>query len=34
MYYGGDVAELLLAVALFAAWYRRAGHRRPSPVPA
>lgn len=22
MYYGGDVAELLLAVALFAAWYR------------
>jgi putative membrane protein len=23
MYYGGDVAELLLAVALFASWYRR-----------
>ncbi|PPK90810.1 putative membrane protein [Kineococcus xinjiangensis] len=23
MYYGGDVAELLLAVALFAGWYRR-----------
>jgi putative membrane protein len=22
MYYGGDIAELLLAVALFAAWYR------------
>jgi len=27
MYYGGDVAELLLAVALFAAWYRAAGRR-------
>jgi putative membrane protein len=25
MYYGGDLAELLLATALFAAWYRRAG---------
>jgi putative membrane protein len=25
MYYGGDVAELLLAAALFAAWYRHAG---------
>ncbi|MFG3438250.1 cytochrome c oxidase assembly protein [Nonomuraea sp. NPDC047897] len=34
MYYGGDVAALLLAVALFAAWYRRAGRRRPAPVPA
>lgn len=28
MYYGGDLAELLLAVALFASWYRA----RPSPV--
>ena len=25
MYYAGDVAEVALAVALFAAWYRRAG---------
>ena len=25
MYYGGDVAELLLAAALFATWYRHAG---------
>lgn len=25
MYYGGDLAELLLAVALFAAWWRRPG---------
>ena len=25
MYYGGDAVELLLAVALFAAWYRRRG---------
>jgi putative membrane protein len=25
MYYGGDVAELLLAAALFSTWYRRAG---------
>ncbi|MER7330500.1 MULTISPECIES: cytochrome c oxidase assembly protein [unclassified Micromonospora] len=31
MYYGGDVAELLLATALFAAWYQR---RRPRPVTA
>lgn len=34
MYYGGDLAEVLLATALFAAWYRQAGHRlrsRPSP---
>jgi hypothetical protein len=22
MYYGGDVAELLLAIALFRSWYR------------
>jgi putative membrane protein len=29
MYYGGDVAELLLAVALFAGWYRA---RRPRPA--
>ncbi len=25
MYYGGDIAELALAVALFAGWYRRRG---------
>jgi putative membrane protein len=30
MYYGGDAAELLLAIALFAAWYRAAGRRRRS----
>ncbi|MFD6948515.1 MULTISPECIES: cytochrome c oxidase assembly protein [unclassified Nocardiopsis] len=30
MYYGGDLAELLLAVALFAAWYRRRS-RTPRP---
>lgn len=35
MYYGGDLAELLLAVALFAAWYRgSAGFRRRSGVSA
>ncbi|WP_433389440.1 cytochrome c oxidase assembly protein [Micromonospora sp. KLBMP9576] len=28
MYYGGDVAELLLAAALFAAWYHRRRPRR------
>ena len=28
MYAAGDVAEVLLAVALFAGWYRRAGRRR------
>lgn len=28
MYYGGDVAELLLAVALFAGWYQRSGRRQ------
>lgn len=27
MYYGGDLAELLLATALFAAWYRRRAPR-------
>ncbi|MGN6598699.1 MAG: cytochrome c oxidase assembly protein [Actinomycetes bacterium] len=27
LYYGGDVAELLLAAALFAGWYRRRGQR-------
>ncbi len=27
MYYGGDLAELLLAVALFATWYRRRARR-------
>ncbi len=30
MYYGGDVAELLLVVALFAAWYRRWGRFTPA----
>jgi putative membrane protein len=37
MYYGGDGAELLLAVALFAAWYRRRGRapgRYAAPAPA
>ncbi|PWR09276.1 cytochrome c oxidase assembly protein [Micromonospora acroterricola] len=44
MYYGGDVAELLLAVALFATWYHRRAPRtlrpavrggtlRPEPTP-
>ncbi|MFH5824437.1 cytochrome c oxidase assembly protein [Georgenia sp. AZ-5] len=28
MYYGGDVAEVLLAVALFTSWYRRDAGRR------
>lgn len=33
MYYGGDLAELLLAVALFASWYRAsASPRNPSAV--
>jgi putative membrane protein len=27
MYYGGDVAELLLAIALFTGWYRRRARR-------
>jgi len=27
MYYGGDVAEILLATALFATWYRRRARR-------
>ncbi|MGK5738032.1 cytochrome c oxidase assembly protein [Micromonospora sp. URMC 103] len=31
MYYGGDLAELLLAVALFAWWYRRGAARVPAP---
>ncbi|WP_077693499.1 cytochrome c oxidase assembly protein [Nocardiopsis sp. BMP B8015] len=31
MYYGGDLAELLLAVALFAGWYRRRS-RTPRPL--
>ncbi|WP_153396486.1 cytochrome c oxidase assembly protein [Ornithinicoccus halotolerans] len=30
MYYGGDGAELVLALALFAGWYRRAGRRLPA----
>ena len=29
MYYGGDLAELLLAVALFATWYHRPHRPRP-----
>lgn len=34
MYYGGDIAELLLAAALFATWYRHAGRsRRPLAAP-
>ncbi|WP_052383906.1 cytochrome c oxidase assembly protein [Litchfieldella xinjiangensis] len=28
MYYGGDLAEALLAIALFSLWYRRSGRRR------
>ncbi len=32
MYYGGDLAELLLAVLLFAAWYRRRPSSGPLPV--
>ena len=28
MYYAGDVAEVVLAIAVFAAWYRAGGHRR------
>jgi putative membrane protein len=28
MYYGGDLAELLLAIVFFAAWYRRDGRHR------
>lgn len=34
MYYGGDVAEILLATALFAAWYRRRGRRSGGEPPA
>lgn len=30
MYYGGDVAEVLLAVAVLAAWYRRGSRCRPA----
>ncbi|RLP89686.1 cytochrome c oxidase assembly protein [Micromonospora sp. BL4] len=30
MYYGGDVAELLLAVALFATWYHRPSRLHPA----
>ncbi|MGI5215819.1 cytochrome c oxidase assembly protein [Plantactinospora sp. CA-290183] len=32
MYYGGDLAEVLLAVVLFAGWYRRRA-RRAAPAP-
>lgn len=32
MYYGGHVADLLLLVALFAAWYRRTGRVRSEPA--
>jgi putative membrane protein len=28
MYYGGDFAEVLLAIALFVMWYRSGGSRR------
>lgn len=31
MYYAGDLAEVALAVALFAGWYRRAGRRTGPP---
>jgi putative membrane protein len=31
MYYGCDLAELLLSVAFFAAWFRIGNHRRPGP---
>jgi putative membrane protein len=31
MYYGGDLAELLLSVAFFAAWFRIANRRRSGP---
>lgn len=39
MYYGGDVAELLLAIALFASWYtqrrrQRQRHSRPNAITA
>jgi putative membrane protein len=33
MYYGGDIAELLLAVAFFAVWYRTKGRRSALLVP-
>lgn len=33
MYYGGDVAELLLAIALFASWYRVSGRRHERQLP-
>ena len=33
MYYGGDLAEVLLAVALFATWYRARAPRPASPHP-
>ncbi|WP_328533020.1 cytochrome c oxidase assembly protein [Micromonospora zamorensis] len=33
MYYGGDVAELLLAIALFGSWYWRRGRRCASRAP-
>jgi putative membrane protein len=29
MYYGGDIAEILLATALFASWYQQRGRRQP-----
>ncbi|MFC4001217.1 cytochrome c oxidase assembly protein [Prauserella oleivorans] len=34
MYYGGDLAEVLLAVLLFATWYRRRARHRPRRTPA
>ncbi|MEH1166323.1 cytochrome c oxidase assembly protein [Micromonospora sp. CPCC 205539] len=33
MYYGGDIAELLLAVTLFASWYSRPSRLRPRRPP-
>ena len=33
MYYGGDLAEVLLAVALFAGWYRRRRRRTGALIP-
>jgi putative membrane protein len=32
MYYGGDLAELALAAALFATWYRRRATASPGRV--
>lgn len=32
MYYGGNLAEMVLALLLFAGWYREAGRRVPTAV--